>query len=572
MILMAALVVGLFSMPAQAAEDPYASDPNRLVPFKTSVQEVYTSGSDVWEVWACDVPNWSTALDLNTVVTQLNATIDPYFTWLSQGSYSTAFVAGGTVTSSDIITQQQIESLEEPYATDCESEVAAASGSNPNGVLIIVDIPFPEGYGTVGAVCPEPPFSGCELTYPANGRRAVVGAASVTTIFPAPEPFWNVVAHEIGHTVSWAHSYGGLTTDPNTSATSQYDNPMDIMSAGVGNGDPIGTIAYNRYAAGWISPSDVAIHSSGTGVYSLAPIGGEGLGMLVLPTESEGHFYTVSARRKASYDAKLPTAGVEVYEIEQRREIACFIPPEWPDTWPCFSTLIRVKQTPPVEGFNGTAHVLGIDDEMSLGSFTVRVLSAGTSSFSVRVSERDSGTFIDDDGNLHEPNIEAIAAAGITKGCNPPDNDRFCPSQPVTRAEMAAFLARAMGLDVSSDYQGIFPDVTEGQWYTPYVEALAGAGVTSGYQDGTYRPAELVTRAEMAVFLVRAFSNGTPSPAQGVFADVPTSAWYAPAVEQIYADAITKGCKTNPLSYCPSDRVLRDQMASFLARALGIES
>ncbi len=52
------------------------------------------------------------------------------------------------------------------------------------------------------------------------------------------------------------------------------------------------------------------------------------------------------------------------------------------------------------------------------------------------------GTFVDDDGNPHEGAIEAIAAAGITTGCLP---DLFCPAAPVTRAEMAAFLVRALG-------------------------------------------------------------------------------------------------------------------------------
>jgi hypothetical protein len=41
--------------------------------------------------------------------------------------------------------------------------------------------------------------------------------------------------------------------------------------------------------------------------------------------------------------------------------------------------------------------------------------------------------------------IESLAAAGITQGCNPPLNDRFCPDKSVTRGQMAAFLARALG-------------------------------------------------------------------------------------------------------------------------------
>ncbi len=52
-------------------------------------------------------------------------------------------------------------------------------------------------------------------------------------------------------------------------------------------------------------------------------------------------------------------------------------------------------------------------------------------------------TFIDDNTSIFEADIEALAASGITKGCNPPTNNLFCPSALVTRAQMAAFLHRA---------------------------------------------------------------------------------------------------------------------------------
>ncbi len=439
--------------------------------------------------------------------------------------------------------------------------------------MILVDIPFPEAYATVGAVCPEDPYTGCLTTYPDNARRAVAGAATVKTISPAGEPYWNTIAHEIGHTLTWSHSFGGLTLDPDTNTVSEYDNPMDMMSGGFHNGTPVATIAYNRYAAGWIAPSAVAVHTDGTAQYQLAAVGGAGLGMLVIPGAAEGHFYTLGVRRKSAFDSKLTTVGVEIYEVDQRRGIACNVPQAWPASWPCFGTLTRIKQEPAVSGMAGTAHVLGIDEEAAVAGLNIRVVAAGLDSFTVEVTSIDPGTFIDDNGNIHEPNIEAIAAAGITAGCNPPDNDRYCPDQEVTRAEMAVFLIRALDIeDQLFPFEGRFPDVPEGAWYTPYVELLAALGITQGYEDGTYRPDGSVTRAEMAVFLVRAFSETDPPPALWVFEDVHPSQWYAASVEQIYDDGITNGCDIDPLRYCPDDRVLRDQMASFLARALGIGS
>lgn len=54
--------------------------------------------------------------------------------------------------------------------------------------------------------------------------------------------------------------------------------------------------------------------------------------------------------------------------------------------------------------------------------------------------------FTDDDASIFEGDIEAIAAAGITRGCNPPANDQFCPDRNLIRAEMATFVARALGI------------------------------------------------------------------------------------------------------------------------------
>jgi hypothetical protein len=56
------------------------------------------------------------------------------------------------------------------------------------------------------------------------------------------------------------------------------------------------------------------------------------------------------------------------------------------------------------------------------------------------------GHFTDTTGHTFELAIDRLFTAGVTQGCNPPDNDQFCPNNPVTRGQMAAFLARALGL------------------------------------------------------------------------------------------------------------------------------
>ena len=205
----------------------------------------------------------------------------------------------------------------------------------------------------------------------------------------------------------------------------------------------------------------------------------------------------------------------------------------------------------------------------TLGLFLIVLLTAVLVPSAAEAGLPPGGTFIDDNGNQHEPNIEAIAAAGITKGCNPPTNTLYCPARPVTRAEMVTLLVRALGQEANPPpYQGLFTDVPAGQWYTAYVERAAQLGITTGYTDGTFRPAALVSRAEMAVLILRAIGDDLELPVfMGVFADVSEGMWFAEYVERLRQLGITSGCATNPLRYCPHDAVRRDEMATFITRA-----
>lgn len=178
------------------------------------------------------------------------------------------------------------------------------------------------------------------------------------------------------------------------------------------------------------------------------------------------------------------------------------------------------------------------------------------------------GAFVDDNSSIHEANIEAIAAAGITLGCNPPYDDQFCPEATVTRAEMASFLARAR--DLPDQTSGPFTDIA-GSIHEPAINAIAAAGITRGCNppdNDRYCPDQPITRAEMATMLARAFSLPTAAPP---YTDLAGSE-HAAAIGAIAAAGVTAGC--NPPAndqFCPFQAVTREQMASFLARALGLD-
>jgi hypothetical protein len=120
--------------------------------------------------------------------------------------------------------------------------------------------------------------------------------------------------------------------------------------------------------------------------------------------------------------------------------------------------------------------------------------------------------FVDDESSVFEPDIQALAAAGITRGCNPPTNDRFCPTDGVTRGQMAAFLVRAFGY--TDDGGGdVFTD-DDGSVFETDIDRLGTAGVTKGCNppvNDRFCPDATITRAEMASLLGRALGL-TPIP------------------------------------------------------------
>ena len=177
------------------------------------------------------------------------------------------------------------------------------------------------------------------------------------------------------------------------------------------------------------------------------------------------------------------------------------------------------------------------------------------------------GSFTDDDDSVHEEAIEALSAADITRGCNPPWNDRFCPGDPITRGQMAAFLTRAFGLPTGPDR---FIDDATSEFQSE-INALADAGITRGCNppdNDRFCPNQTVTRGEMAAFLVRAYGYVTDE--ADLFTDDDTSI-FERDIDALASAGVTRGC--NPPAndrFCPDEPVTREQMASFLTRSEGL--
>ena len=173
--------------------------------------------------------------------------------------------------------------------------------------------------------------------------------------------------------------------------------------------------------------------------------------------------------------------------------------------------------------------------------------------------------------------IEALFRSGITAGCSasPP---LYCPADAVTRGQMAVFLLRGIhgaGYDPPAATGTMFADVPATHLFAKWIEQFAREGITGGCATGPpqYCPDDVVTRGQMAVFLLRA-SHGAgyePPAATGtMFTDVPVTHLFATWIEQLAREGITGGCSTSPPEYCPNATVTRAQMAVFLTRAFNL--
>jgi hypothetical protein len=114
-----------------------------------------------------------------------------------------------------------------------------------------------------------------------------------------------------------------------------------------------------------------------------------------------------------------------------------------------------------------------------------------------------------------------------------------------------------------------FLDVAAGNPFYSFIGKLSARGVTLGCGDDNYCPDQVVTREQMAAFIMRALGEFNPlQPPTQRFDDVtPSNGFYA-FIEQMALRQITLGCSGTPPLYCPSSSVSREQMGAFLIRAL----
>jgi hypothetical protein len=237
-------------------------------------------------------------------------------------------------------------------------------------------------------------------------------------------------------------------------------------------------------------------------------------------------------------------------------------------------------KTGAVAGDNGALTLCTLTFEaLAEGETSVRLISAKLVDSKLKASQPTARTeltsvigkpivrhtFTDLEGHWAKAKVERAADLGIAAGYA---DGTFRPNRPVTRAEFAAMLARALVLDLKKAEQAAFKDQAElPVWSRPYVAAVAAEGYIKGYADGTFRPNQLITRAEMTVILTRALNVIAEPGKQAAFADrASIPAWAEPSIAAAVDMKLVQGKGAN--TFAPNDTATRAEAVTLLLRML----
>ena len=185
----------------------------------------------------------------------------------------------------------------------------------------------------------------------------------------------------------------------------------------------------------------------------------------------------------------------------------------------------------------------------------------------VNAAKTLNNRFIDTSSSVFHNTAKWLAEQNVTEGCNPPENHRYCPGDNVTRGQMAVFFARAF--DLPKTGQDFFDD-DDGLFYEGAANKMAAAGITVGCGPDSYCGERDISRGEMAAMLARVL--GLPSPTTDHFADDEESTFEG-AINRVADAGITQGCNPPAnTAFCPDEDVNRGQMAAFLQRSMTLAS
>lgn len=286
-------------------------DPHRLISINETADRLFSCGEETWQVFVCTTRE-SDQVDRVAYVDNVLSEAGEWFAWASGGQYDIDFSVGDDTS--------YVSSIAADVQTCYEEARQTQWSESRTGAVVLLDEarlgPRQEFTG-VGTCVVESP--GTDGQFGETGRMVAIAVHSSGSQE-------GTAVHELGHSQCWPHSFSG-------ESSTEYDNPADVMS--FAHNWPVGTIAANRYASGWIHPNQVRVHSESADSYTLSPCCSEGVQLLaLLPRNSTAglgeyslQWWDIEVRDPADeWERGLADAGVGeemgvlVHWIDQSRE------------------------------------------------------------------------------------------------------------------------------------------------------------------------------------------------------------------------------------------------------------
>ncbi|MFS0726399.1 amidase family protein [Paenibacillus sp. 1P07SE] len=273
-----------------------------------------------------------------------------------------------------------------------------------------------------------------------------------------------------------------------------------------------------------------------------------GLPTVVVPVGTSPNGYSISMQLvgKAWDDANVLAMGYALERQTKARTVTTFVPPltyQGPSTPPVITYPPYVPPAPEEQEQENQEQQQGPQQQQE-----------GTEEEPLPEVE----SFFDTLQHWAKDSIDFLIQRGLLSGY--PDGS-FRPDVGISRAEAVKVLAVQLEL---SPAPSSFRDVSATHWASDYIGAAALSGVLNGYTDGTFRPNEQLNRAEMAALIARAFQLSGTSSLQ--FSDVRSDSWASAYIDALAANQITTGYEDG--SYRPDRLITRAEFATMIARIL----
>lgn len=147
------------------------------------------------------------------------------------------------------------------------------------------------------------------------------------------------------------------------------------------------------------------------------------------------------------------------------------------------------------------------------------------------------------------------------------DDGTFRPDNTITRAEAAAIIAKLGGIDENKEYENTFNDVAESEWYKNYVNFAKEKGYIEGYDDDTFVPDKVITRGEFAVILGK-YLNVDGTQKKTIFSDVPSTHYASGYIQELFRKKIISGYDVH--IFKPDNTITRAEAVTMMNKALGL--